>query len=194
MLTKMAETLYFKDRKAWRSWLKANHASSDGVWLLTYRKCAGRKGVSHHEALEEALCFGWIDSQMRKLDDIRFVQRYTPRRPGSQWSKINKDLALRLIREGRMTAGGVRKINEAKRLGFWARAYSAKKGMRLPSDLKTALMRDERAWKNFQAFANCYKTMYIGWVKGAKQEETRTRRIATVVKRAGRNLKPGMGM
>jgi len=194
MLTKMADTLYFRDRKAWRAWLRRNHARADGIWLLTYRKVAGRKGVSHPEALEEALCFGWIDSQMKKLDDIRFVQRYTPRRPGSGWSQVNKDLALRLIREGRMTAAGVREIDEAKRLGLWAKAYSAKRGMRLPSDLKKALMRDQRAWKNFQAFANTYKTMYIGWVKGAKREETRTRRIATVVKQARRKLKPGVGM
>lgn len=188
----MTENLYFKDRKAWRAWLRRNHATSNGIWLLNYRKVEGRKGVSHHEALLEALCFGWIDSQMKKLDDISFIQRYTPRRPGSGWSQINKDHCLRLIRQGQMTKAGMRKIDEAKRNGLWTKAYSAKRGMRLPPDLRKALMKDARAWRNFQAFANCYKTIYIGWVKGAKREETRRNRIAKVVERARRNLKPGM--
>jgi uncharacterized protein YdeI (YjbR/CyaY-like superfamily) len=141
------------------------------------------------EAVEEALCFGWIDGKLKRIDDEKHALRFSPRRGNSVWSKINRERAERLIASGRMTRAGLAKIQEAKRSGRWDSAYTSKIGERMPLDLKKALMEDRRAWDDFQGFANTYRNMYIGWVNDAKTDGTRRKRIRKVVEQSLQNKK-----
>ena len=185
-------SLHFKNRNEWRKWLEINHKNIKEVWLIHYKKPSNKKSINHFEAVEEALCFGWIDSKLKKIDEERFILRYSPRKQKSIWSKINKEKAEELITSGKMTKSGLEKIKDAKKQGLWDTAYTNLVKDRLPSDLKNSLMQNKTAWINFQKFANSYRNMYIGWVKGAKTQETRKRRINEVVKRAAKNKKPGI--
>ncbi len=187
-----ANTLLFKDRNEWRSWLEKNHTTSNEVWLIHYKKSLGKKSLNHFDAVEEALCFGWIDSKLKKLDEEKFILKYSPRKSKSVWSKINKENAEKMISLGKMTKAGFDKIEEAKKQGFWDSAYTNLVKERLPSDLKKALIVNKTAWYNFQNFANSYRNMYIGWVKNAKTKETRKKRISQVVKNSLDNIKPGI--
>jgi len=185
-------TLYFKNRNQWRAWLEKNHNKYNEVWLIHYKKNSDKKSVNHFDAVEEALCFGWIDSKLKKIDEESFILKYSPRKSKSVWSKINKEKAEELIASGKMTRAGLDKIEEAKKQGLWDTAYTNLVKDRLPSDLKEALMKKSVAWHNFQKFANSYRNMYIGWVKSAKTKETRKKRIDEVVKRSLQNKKPGI--
>ena len=178
------EFLHFKDQSSWRKWLTQNYKNAREAWLVFYKKHSGITCISYEEALEEALCFGWIDGKMQSIDEEKYVIRYSPRRVKSVWSKLNKDRALRLIESGRMTDAGMARIEEAKKNGYWDKAYTNRKTDELPPDLKNALIKNVDAWYNFQRFANSYRNNYIGWVNEAKSDETRKRRIEKVVKRA----------
>jgi len=187
------EPVFFEDRAKWRRWLQRNHDKSTEIWILTYKKHTGKTCVSYEDALEEALCYGWIDSRMRRIDDERHTWRFAPRKPNSIWSLSNRKRTERLIGEGRMADSGMAKVDAAKRSGEWDKAYAPSKPPRMPMDLRNALMKDDLAWKNFQAFAKSYRTTYIYWVSAAKREETRRKRIREVVRRARRNIKFYMG-
>jgi len=188
----LPNALFFKNKDAWRSWLEKNHTILDEVWLIHYKKTSGKEYLNHFDAVEEALCFGWIDSKIKKIDEDKFILRYSPRKPKSVWSKINKETAEKMISLGKMTQTGFNKINEAKKHGFWDTAYTNLVKEKLPSDLKNALMGNKKAWNNFQHFANSYRNTYIGWIKNAKTEETRKKRICEVAKRSLENKKPGI--
>jgi uncharacterized protein YdeI (YjbR/CyaY-like superfamily) len=183
------EPAFFRDANEWRRWLEKNHDTSSEIWVLAFKKHTGVQCVSYEEALEEALCYGWIDSRLRRIDDARHTWRFAPRKPDSIWSLSNKKRVERLIKEGRMTAHGMAKVRAAKRSGMWEKAYAPRKPARIPKDLKDALAADEVAWRNFQAFAKSYRHTYIHWVLSAKKEETRIRRIKEVVRRARENIK-----
>ncbi len=185
------EALYFKNCQEWRTWLDENGDSAQEVWLVHYKKHSHTISISHNDAVEEALCFGWIDGKLKSIDEERFILRYSPRKANSVWSKINKDKAEQLVAQGRMTKAGLAKIEEAKRNGSWDAAYTNKKRDEIPADLNWALMEDQKALNNFKSFANSYRNMYIGWVIDAKTDETRQKRIAEVVKRSALNRKPG---
>jgi len=182
----------FKNRDEWRAWLEKNHSTEQEIWLIHYKKKSDKKSVNHFDAVEEALCFGWIDSKLKRIDEERFILRYTPRKGKSVWSKINRDAAEKMIMLGKMTGAGLKKINLAKKQGLWDSAYTNLKKDRLPSDLKKALLENKEAWNNFRNFANSYRNTYIGWVKSAKTDETRKKRIREVVKRSITNKKPGI--
>jgi len=186
-----SKPLDFKDAAEWRRWLRRNHAKSQGEWVYMYKKGA-RAGLRYLDALDEALCFGWIDGQIWAVDEDRFRQRWTPRRPGSVWSQLNKTRVKRLVADGRMAEPGLAAVRAAKRCGKWQSAYTSRTAPELPVDLRKALKAVPEAWQNFSRFAPSYRTMYIGWVADAKREETRQRRIAAVVRRAGENRKPGI--
>lgn len=160
------------------------------VWILTFKMHTGRRCVRFEEALEEALCYGWIDSRLKRIDDKRHKWRFAPRRTDSIWSLGNRRRAEKLIEEGRMKAPGLKKVEAAKKSGEWDKASSPSRPPRMPMELKCALMTNKKAWRNFQAFAKSYRTMYIYWVYSAKRSDTKKRRIEEVVKRAERNLKP----
>ncbi|WP_406661276.1 YdeI/OmpD-associated family protein [Methanolobus sp. ZRKC3] len=185
-------TIYVTTREEWRKWLQKNHDSSKVIWLILFKKHTGEPTIPYEDAVEEALCFGWIDSKVKTVDDKRYMQKYTPRKDNSIWSAINKQRAQKLIREGRMTTAGLEKIEEAKINGKWSDPYTAKKKLPIPTELKEALMKNEMAWQNFNRFANSYRDLYIGWIADAKRSDTRKRRIEEVVKRSELNQKPGM--
>jgi uncharacterized protein YdeI (YjbR/CyaY-like superfamily) len=184
--------LLFKKKEEWRKWLEQNHLKFKEIWLIHYKKSSNKKNLTHHDAVEEALCFGWIDSTLKKIDEDRYILRYTPRKNKSVWSKINKETAERMIMQGKMTQEGLEKINLAKKNGLWKIAYTNKIRDKLPSDLEKYLHSDKIAWENFQKFANSYRNIYIGWVKNAKTDITRLKRIKEVVKRSRENKKPGI--
>ena len=180
----------FLDRKGWRKWLEENHSSEKEIWVIIYKKKSGENGLKYQEAVEEAICFGWIDSKMQSIDAIRFRQRFSPRKKNSIWSRSNKETAEKMIQEEKMAQAGFETINEAKRNGKWDAAYSSKMPLTVPKDLAKALKENELAWKNFKNFSNSTKLQYIYWVKSAKKDETRRKRIIEVVKKAKQRIKP----
>ncbi len=186
----LTEPVFFADKTAWRKWLAENHNKQTEIWILTYKVHTGKHCLSYTDALDEALCYGWIDSRLRRIDDEKHLWRFAPRRPDSIWSLSNRTRVERLIKEGRMTKHGLAKVEAGKRSGEWDKAIAPSKPPRIPKDLRDALKEDAQAWRNFQSFAKSYQTTYIYWVLTAKRKPTREKRIAEVVRRAGRNLKP----
>jgi uncharacterized protein YdeI (YjbR/CyaY-like superfamily) len=191
MEAELEGAIYFKDNFGWRSWLEKYHGSKNEVWLIHYKKHSGKIGLKYDDAVNEAICFGWIDGKLKSIDEDRFMLRYSPRKSKSVWSKINKEKALRLITEGRMHSTGLARIEDAKKNGYWDIAYTNKKQEEVPSDLTKALNKDQIARYNFYNFANSYRNNYIGWIVNAKTDLTRRRRILEVVERSHINRKPG---
>jgi len=186
---------YFRSLEEWRSWLNMNHIEEETLWVVIQKKASKKPGIRYEEAVLEAVAHGWIDGQVKRLNDDEFMQRYTPRRAGSIWSKSNRQRAERLIREGEMTENGLRAVEDAKENGQWEKAYARQRGMiEIPDDLLTALKKDKKAERNFKAFPPYAKYMYIHWINEAKREDTRERRINTVVVRSKQNLKPGIDL
>ena len=170
-------------RAAWRQWLAAHHASTPGVWLVYGKKGSGLPSLSYAEAVEEALCFGWIDSHPRKLDAARSQQLYTPRRPRSGWSRVNKERLLRLAAAGQLLPAGLAAIARAQANGSWESLDAAEAGL-VPDDLAAALEADDAAAGHFAAFSPSARKMILTWVLGAKQPATRARRVAETVRLA----------
>lgn len=185
----MENALYFENSEDWRSWLEKNNDKTAGVWLAFYKKSSARKGLTPEESVKEAINFGWIDVKLKKVDEERFVLRFTPRKANSVWSKTNKERAEKLIALGRMSNAGLAKIEEAKKSGNWNKAYTNLTKEEVPCDLKEVLMKDKVAWHNFEKFANSYRNMYIIWVNTAKTNETRQKRIKKVVEQSLQNKK-----
>jgi uncharacterized protein YdeI (YjbR/CyaY-like superfamily) len=185
----MDEALYFQKRADWRYWLSKNHAITASVWLFFYKKSVKKNGIALGEAVEEAICFGWIDGKLKRVDEERFMVRFSIRKEGSVWSQINRSRAEKLIADGKMTNAGLVKIEQAKESGHWDKAYTNKIKDELPVDLLEALQKHKKAIDNFQRFANTYQNMYVGWVNSAKSTETRKKRIDKVVEQALRNKK-----
>ncbi len=170
-------------RAAWRQWLAAHHASLPGVWLVYCKKASGLPSLSYAEAVKEALCFGWIDSHPRKLDADRSQQLYTPRRPRSGWSKVNKERLTRLEAAGLLMPAGLAAIARARQNGAWESLDAAEAG-EVPDDLAAALTANATAARHFNALAPSARKMLLSWVLTAKRPETRTRRVAEVVRMA----------
>jgi uncharacterized protein YdeI (YjbR/CyaY-like superfamily) len=168
-------------REAWDAWLASEHARSPGVWLRIAKKQARAESVTYQQALEVALAYGWIDGQKAALDDRHWLQRFTPRRPRSRWSKRNRELATRLIERGEMKPAGLREVEAAQADGRWEAAYDGQRSASVPEDLARALAADERARAFFETLdsANRYAILYR--VQEAKKPETRTRRIEQFV-------------
>ncbi len=173
-------------RKEWREWLAENHARAAGIWFVYYKKQTGKPRVTYDEAVEEALCFGWIDSVPRKFDDERSKLLFTPRKPKSVWSKLNKTRIERLIENRLMTEIGLTKIEAAKRNGSW-NALDASDNLETPADLTEAFERNNGAKKNFEAFSDSVKRSILSWIFSAKRDETRAARIEKTVAMAARN-------
>ena len=171
----------FKSAKAFEAWLKKNHATSDGLWLKIAKRGSNEPSVTYPEAVEIALCWGWIDGQKKSLDDRHYLQRFTPRRARSVWSKINVEKVQALIDAGRMQAPGQAQIEAAKADGRWARAYDGARTSTVPEDLQAAL-EAEPAAKTFFASINASNRYAILWrIQTAARAETRARRIAQLV-------------
>jgi len=173
-------------RREWRGWLKENHAKSSGIWFVYYKKQTGKPRVSYDEAVEEALCFGWIDSLPRKVDENLSKLLFTPRKPKSVWSKLNKTRIEKLIEGGLMTEIGLAKIEAAKKDGSW-NALDASDNLEIPTDLARAFKANKIAERNFTAFSDSIKRNILFWVGNAKRDETRAARIEKTVQMAERN-------
>ncbi len=179
-------TLYVKDRKAWRTWLSKNHAKKKEIWLVFYKKHTGKPTVSYEDAVQEALCFGWIDSTVRRMDDERYIQLFTPRKPGSNWSDLNKRRVKELIKRGLMTEAGLRKIEEARKDGSWKNLDAVEK-LRVPAGLVKALSANKKAKDSFAALSPSRKKAFLYWIGSAKTKVTRAKRIAETVRRVVEN-------
>jgi uncharacterized protein YdeI (YjbR/CyaY-like superfamily) len=184
---------YFSDSHEWRRWLLENHDKEKESWLSICKKRSRKTGIRHEEAIEEALCFGWIDGGMRSIDKETFILRFSPRNARSIWSKRNKEKAELLTQQGRMTEAGLARIEEAKKNGMWQAAYSSRVREEIPDDLEAALLVNQVAWKNFHNLANTYRFMYIRWLNGARTEEIRRQRVGEIVKRVELNQKVRSG-
>jgi len=189
---KITEKLHVTNRDDWRAWLKKNHETKKEVWLIHYKKHTGRPGIPYDDAVEEALCFGWIDSTIRRLDDEKFARKFTPRRGKSNWSELNKKRARKMIRQGKMTKIGLTKFKEIENNKKGSKAKPSEKRLTVPPDLRKALATNKNAWENFNKFAPGYRRLYVGWITDAKRRETREKRIKQTVRWAAQNKKPGM--
>jgi uncharacterized protein YdeI (YjbR/CyaY-like superfamily) len=179
---KVTRTLYVHRVADWRAWLRKHHKTRREIWLVYYRKSSGKPRISYNDAVDEALAFGWIDSQAAPLDTERFAQRFTPRRPGSPVSELNRMRARRLIREKRMTKAGLDALGDLR-----------VRRLAIPADIRAALQRDPLAWKHFQRFPAPYRRMRVAFVDGARRrpDEFR-RRLAHLVRRSAKNERFGM--
>lgn len=175
-----------KSRAEWREWLAANHMQSESIWLVSFKKAARDRYLSYNAIVEEALCFGWIDSLGRALDDERTMLLLSPRRSGSGWSKPNKERVDRLITQGLMEAAGLAKIEQAKTDGSWFRLDQVE-ALRIPADLVEGLARHEEAAANFEAFPRSAKRGILEWIMQAKRPETRAKRIEETARLAAEN-------
>lgn len=185
----MAEELLFETRAEFREWLAENAAASGGVWLV-FGKTGGPKTLSYQEALEEALCFGWVDSLMKSIDGTRYLRYLSPRRKGSKWSEANKALAVSLEERGLMTELGRAKIEEAKKNGQWDAPPPAKIADEQVGMLTQALEGGEPAYTNFLAMPPSVKRTYTGLYLSAKTEQTRQKYLNKIIDRLNKNLKP----
>jgi uncharacterized protein YdeI (YjbR/CyaY-like superfamily) len=170
------------DRAGWRRWLEENHRRPQGVWLVVAKKDAP-EGITYEEAVEEALCFGWIDSTARANDRWSYLQRFSPRRRGSAWSRINRERVARLAAQGRMTPTGLAKVEEAKRDGSWDRLEAVEAGV-VPDDLAAALEASPAARAAFNAYTASRRKQLLWWLATAKRDQTRRRRVEEIVRAA----------
>lgn len=177
-----------KSRKAWRTWLEKNFDSGESVWLILAKKNSGIATVGADEAVEEALCFGWIDSVPGKVDDQYFKILMSPRNPKSNWSKVNKDRVEKLIKQGLMTEAGLQVIEAAKKSGTWT-ALDNIENLVYPDQLKKAFTKNKLAKENFENFPKSVKRGILEWIINAKKEETQMKRITETVSLAEKNLR-----
>jgi uncharacterized protein YdeI (YjbR/CyaY-like superfamily) len=160
----LGKTIYLTDRKHWRSWLIKNHAKEKDIWLIYYRKSSGKPRIPYNDAVEEALCYGWIDSIIKKVDAERFAQRFSPRRPKSTVSEMNKERIRRLIKEKKMTAVGLDAISKT-----FDKFKDSAKRLSIAPDILKALKADKAAWKQFQNLPNGYKKVRIGFIESRRR-------------------------
>lgn len=171
----------FASQAVFRAWLAAHHADTDGIWLRMYKKGTGVASVTYDQALDVALCYGWIDGQLKSYDAESYIQKFTPRRTRSNWSKRNTEHVARLIKSGEMRAAGLREVEAAKADGRWAAAYDAPSQATLPQDFLRELKKDATAYAYFKTLskANVYAIAYR--LQTAKKPETRERRMKQIL-------------
>ncbi|KZL81657.1 hypothetical protein CI238_07796 [Colletotrichum incanum] len=169
--------LLLPDQTAWQDWLQSSHRESSGVWLQIAKKNAEKPSVTYEQALEVALCFGWIDGQRKAFDEQHFIQRFTPRRKNSMWSKRNVDKVMMLTHSQRMTPAGQAEVNAAKADGRWDRAYSSASVMEVPVDFEEALKENDEAKKFFDALNKTQRYVFLWRIETTRRSETRKRKI-----------------
>lgn len=173
-------------RAEWRAWLEQNHTRASGVWLITYKKAAGQPRVEYDDAVEEALCFGWIDSKPNKLDHERSMLWFAPRKPGTGWSRPNKERVERMLAAGLMAPAGLAKVEAAQRDGSWS-ALDAIEALEIPPDLESALEANPPARQHWDAFPRSVKRGILEWIANARRPETRAKRVAETAELAAQN-------
>ncbi|MBD3882434.1 YdeI/OmpD-associated family protein [Phormidium tenue FACHB-886] len=179
-------SIHPETRAEWRSWLEQHHKRNEGIWLISYKKTTGKPRFDYDEAVEEALCFGWIDSKPNKLDEERSLLWFAPRKRRTGWSKLNKERVERLLQQGLVMPAGLAKVEAAKADGSW-NALDAVEALEIPADLEQALSADAAAKQNFEAFPKSVKRGILEWIASAKKPETRARRVEETAQLAARN-------
>ncbi|PKP03159.1 MAG: hypothetical protein CVU11_09350 [Bacteroidetes bacterium HGW-Bacteroidetes-6] len=190
---KELEHIYFINRVSFRDWLEKNHNKSFGIWMVFYKKHSDKECIKYNEALEEALCFGWIDSIIKKVDNDRYVRKFTPRINVSKWSDLNKRIVLSLIEEGKMTKAGLQKIDIYLKTGRvdWE-SKELKKEFHIPDFILKTFAENEPALTNFNNLAGTHKRHYILWITSAKKEETILNRLKESIELLKENRKLGL--
>ena len=191
-MSSMIKQLYVADREQWREWLSKNHAAKPGIWLIFYKKETSKPTIAYEAAVEEALCFGWIDSIIKKIDAVKYARKFTPRSDKSKWSQLNIKRAYKMIKEGRMTKIGLAKIEVAKKSGLWDKDDRPQISLDVPPEFAKALARNKKAKENFDKLAPTYRKHYIGWISVAKRPETKKRRIEESIALLEKGQKLGM--
>ena len=181
--------LPFASQSKWADWIAKQHDKSAGVWLKLAKKDSGISSVTYTEALEVALCYGWIDGQKNSFDEKYFLQKFTPRRPKSIWSKINVEKVERLIASGQMKPAGLKAIEAAKADGRWEQAYSSQKNISVPEDFQSTLDRNKKAKAFFETLNSANRYSFLFRIETAKKAETRARRIQELVEMLEKNEK-----
>ena len=190
----ISEKIYLVNREQWRDWLKENHAKVKDIWLIYYKKNSGKPRIPYNDAVEEALCFGWIDSIVKSVDEDCYVQRFSPRRKNSQLSEANKERIRQLIKSGQMTSAGLESIkhhiNESADLTDHNAIFDK---FQIPKDILEALKKDDDVWKNFNHFPEHYKRVRIGWIDSARiRPDEFNKRLNYFLKRTKENKIFGM--
>lgn len=179
----VGKTLYLVNRKDWRLWLLKNHNKEKEIWLVYYRKSSGKSRISYNDAVDEALCFGWIDGILKNIDEEKFAQRFTPRRPNSVLSELNKERIRKLIDRKSMTPQGLNAVRHV---------FDKNQKFIIASDILKILKQDPEVWKNFQKFSNSYKRIRIGWIESARiRPEVFKLRLGYFLKMTSKNKKYG---
>jgi len=187
---KLGKTFYAKNRREWRSWLARHHRAATEIWLIYYKKHSGRARIPYNDAVEEALCYGWIDSILKPIDSDRYAQRFSPRRPTSRLSEMNRERVRRLIAAGRMTRAGLERI---KHVFDHRRDTKRQLKWEIPGDILKRLQLDPATWKNFRRFPESYKRIRIGWIAAARQRpEAFEQRLRYFLKMTAQNKRYGM--
>jgi uncharacterized protein YdeI (YjbR/CyaY-like superfamily) len=179
-------SIHPKTRAAWRKWLELNHTQTMGVWLISYKKASGKPRIEYDASVEEALCFGWIDSKPQKLDDERSMLWFAPRKAKTGWSALNKERVSRLTKRGLMAAAGIVKVKAAKKDGSWS-LLDTVDALVIPPDLKAALEKLPEARVHFDAFPKSVKRGILEWIQNAKKPETRSKRVEVTATMASKN-------
>lgn len=175
-------------REQWRDWLSANHTQDEGVWLIRYKKSSGKPYLSYTASVQEALCFGWIDSLPRKLDTERTLLYFAPRKAGSGWSRVNKQHIKKMLREGKMAEAGLAKIEAAKADGSWEK-LDAVENLEIPDDLAAAFEKYPNSAKHFENFPRSVKRGILEWILNAKRDATRAKRVEETARLAAQNIR-----
>lgn len=187
------KTLYARNRDEWRAWLERNHGAETEIWLIFYKKHTGQPSIPYDHAVEEALCFGWIDSIIQRMDDEKYVRKFTPRKDDSKWSALNKRRVARVIQEGRMTEMGLAKLSYSGVEDEYGRTSQRRADEPVvPQYFKQALMANRKASENFSNLAPSYRRRYVLWIADAKTDGTRDRRLAEAMQLLAENRKLGM--
>ncbi|AXG70523.1 bacteriocin-protection, YdeI or OmpD-Associated [Kordia sp. SMS9] len=182
------EELYFKNDTEWRAWLEEHHDTSSGVYLIFYKVSSATESMRWEEAVKVALCFGWIDSTVKKLDEERRRQYFCPRNPKSVWSKLNKSYIVELIAAEKMHESGSLKMIAAMKDGSWTALDDVENGV-IPKELQTAFEANPTAFENYQNFSPSYRKSYLYWLNQAKRATTREKRIAEIIRLCAANIK-----
>lgn len=182
------QTFYAKTRKEWRKWLEKNHQSEKSVWLIIYKKESDTPSVYYPEAVDEALCFGWIDSKPNKRDEDSYYQFFAKRNPKSNWSKVNKEKVAKLLEKGLMHSSGLEMIEIAKQNGTWT-ALDEVENINIPDDLQKLFSKNKTAFENWENFPRSSKRGILEWILNSKKPETRQKRIEETISLAEKNIK-----
>lgn len=176
------DQIHLKTADEWRSWLSKYHDKKNGIWLIYYKKHTGKPRVAYNDAVEEALCFGWIDSIIKKIDDDTYMQKFTPRKPDSNWSALNKKRVQKMISEGKMTKAGMKLVETAKQNGKWEEKNIPQQNLELSDEILSMLKTHSKAFSYYQQLAPSHKKNYTNWVMSAKKPETKIKRSQEMIR------------